>query len=231
MNLTDDDREWPKSTKAACEEAKEHISRLLRSERDELKTQLAHERAAREKAEAELASKRYARIMDEDLMARYESHIEKLEAELAAPKDQSPPEGHDEICYFCGNPCNSLAGDPGKWPVFLWQGAISKETGKAFWHHAGCVMEKLDELAALRTKCTWRPISEAPRDGTSILLVGKYQEPFRGFWSPRRKKWVSEGCDGSAEKGCGDFGINYQTCKEEEITHFMSLPAPPEDEP
>lgn len=52
-------------------------------------------------------------------------------------------EGHDELCYYCGEPCDSLAGFPSKWPVAL---CHSDEPGVVKWHHVGCVSERLTKL-------------------------------------------------------------------------------------
>ncbi len=56
---------------------------------------------------------------------------ERLQAEGAL-------QGHDEPCKMCGERCNSLAGDPAKWPVYL--GNDLRHT------HVGCVLKKLKEM-------------------------------------------------------------------------------------
>jgi hypothetical protein len=58
-------------------------------------------------------------------------------------------EGNNKPCYYCGKPCNSLAGDPSKWPIPL---CHSDDPGKVKWHHIGCVSERLEQLAALQLK-------------------------------------------------------------------------------
>lgn len=50
------------------------------------------------------------------------------------------PEGHDKACYYCGDPCNGLAGNPAKWPIPL---CHKDDPGRVKWHHAGCVMDHL----------------------------------------------------------------------------------------
>lgn len=56
-------------------------------------------------------------------------------------------EGHGQPCYYCGEPCDGFAGEPSRWPV----GLPHKEApGVVKWHHAGCVMERLDAFAAGR---------------------------------------------------------------------------------
>ena len=51
-------------------------------------------------------------------------------------------EGHNEPCYFCKRPCNSLHGNPGLWPIPL---CHTDEPGVVKWHHTICVMERLQE--------------------------------------------------------------------------------------
>jgi hypothetical protein len=48
--------------------------------------------------------------------------------------------GHDEPCYYCGELCNSLIGNPGKWPIAL---CHSDDPGKVKWHHASCISKRL----------------------------------------------------------------------------------------
>ena len=55
-------------------------------------------------------------------------------------------EGHDEPCYYCGKPCNSLAGDPGEWPVGL---CHSDDPGVLKFHHERCVNERLERVAEM----------------------------------------------------------------------------------
>jgi len=52
-------------------------------------------------------------------------------------------EGHDEPCYYCGEYCNSLAGNPSLWPVAL---CHTDEPGVVKWHHTGCVSERLEDF-------------------------------------------------------------------------------------
>lgn len=51
-------------------------------------------------------------------------------------------EGRDEPCYYCKKPCDSLAGNPGLWPIGL---PHADEPGVVKWHHAACVLERLRE--------------------------------------------------------------------------------------
>ena len=45
-------------------------------------------------------------------------------------------QGHEQPCYYCGEPCDSLAANPSKWPIGL---CHSDEAGKVKWHHEGCI--------------------------------------------------------------------------------------------
>ena len=51
-------------------------------------------------------------------------------------------EGHDKPCYYCGKPCNTLAGNPSLWPVAL---CHRDDPGRVKWHHTGCVTDRLIE--------------------------------------------------------------------------------------
>ena len=73
--------------------------------------------------------------------------VAKLERLL---EEQNGLQGHDAPCYYCGKPCNSLAGDPGQWPVAL---CHEDEPGVVKWHHTGCVSDRLRKLAAAESAC------------------------------------------------------------------------------
>lgn len=51
-------------------------------------------------------------------------------------------EGHEQLCYYCGKPCNSLHGNPSLWPIPL---CHPNEPGVVKWHHIGCVSERLEQ--------------------------------------------------------------------------------------
>lgn len=51
-------------------------------------------------------------------------------------------EGHGEACFYCGEPCSNLAGDPGQWPLIF---AQADETGIARAHHVECVVSRLPQ--------------------------------------------------------------------------------------
>lgn len=50
------------------------------------------------------------------------------------------PQGHDEPCFYCGEPCEAFAGDPGRWPLGFCQ---PDGTGITRWHHTRCVTARL----------------------------------------------------------------------------------------
>jgi len=70
-------------------------------------------------------------------------------------------QGHNKPCYYCGEPCNSLAGNPGKWPVAL---CHADEPGVVKWHHGGCVSERLVRLERIES-------SDVAR---ALILVAKF---------------------------------------------------------
>lgn len=69
-------------------------------------------------------------------IARLRNEVDRL-CELVAGVG-----GHDEPCYYCGKPCDSLAGNPSKWPIPL---CHTDAPGVVKWHHTGCVTERLIE--------------------------------------------------------------------------------------
>jgi len=77
-----------------------------------------------------------ARIEAEPLLALLRRH---------RGSETPPPRGHDEPCGYCGEPCDDLAGDPGKWSVRLSAGLVGGEPGKARWFHQRCVTERLEK--------------------------------------------------------------------------------------
>jgi hypothetical protein len=50
--------------------------------------------------------------------------------------------GHNKPCYYCKEPINSLAANPGKWGVPL---CHKDEPGRVKWHHIECVSQRLIE--------------------------------------------------------------------------------------
>jgi hypothetical protein len=54
-------------------------------------------------------------------------------------------QGHNEPCYYCGKPCDGLAGDPGQWPIGL---CHAGDPGLVKYHHTNCIYEQLNEGGA-----------------------------------------------------------------------------------
>lgn len=50
------------------------------------------------------------------------------------------PDGHGEPCYYCGKPCDNLAAAP----IYAIQLMHSDDPGVMKWHHASCVMDRLE---------------------------------------------------------------------------------------
>jgi hypothetical protein len=58
------------------------------------------------------------------------------------------PQGHGEPCYYCGEGCNSFAGNPNLWPLPL---CHPDDPGKVKWHHTGCISDRLHGRVPLST--------------------------------------------------------------------------------
>lgn len=54
-------------------------------------------------------------------------------------------EGHGKPCYYCGEPCNDLAGNPGLWSLGF---CHADDPGRVKWHHTECVTSRLIENRA-----------------------------------------------------------------------------------
>jgi hypothetical protein len=52
-------------------------------------------------------------------------------------------QGHNDLCEFCGKPCDGFAGNPALWPLIF---THPDGTGIAKAHHTGCVQKKLFNL-------------------------------------------------------------------------------------
>lgn len=68
--------------------------------------------------------------------------LREAEAERDALLSQNNGEGHGKPCYYCGEPCNALAGNPSLWPVWL---PHSDAPGVAKEHHIGCVVQRIED--------------------------------------------------------------------------------------
>lgn len=84
--------------------------------------------------------------------------IEQLTAERDSALNRSDRQGHNIPCYWCGKPCNSLAGNPGQWPVPL---CHADQPGRVKWHHIECVSSRTDDRL---------PVAERQRDEAVVLL-------------------------------------------------------------
>lgn len=104
-----------------------------------------HERVVAERDAAIAASESLAlQIRD---LAGFEVECAKerdaARAELAeAEKRLQYQEGHREPCYYCGEPCNSLLGNPGLWPLAF---CHADDPGVVKFHHTHCVTRRLAE--------------------------------------------------------------------------------------
>ena len=64
----------------------------------------------------------------------------------------------DGPCYYCNEPTESNAGNPGLWPVLL---CHSDDPGKVKHHHVRCVSNRLAEFERLKEAWDALPRSEA----------------------------------------------------------------------
>lgn len=58
----------------------------------------------------------------------------------APPRIAEGHEGHGDPCYYCKEPCDALAGNPGRWPVGL---CHPDDPGVLKWYHHDCVFQRL----------------------------------------------------------------------------------------
>jgi len=70
----------------------------------------------------------------------------------------------DSPCYFCGQPTNCLAGDPGLWPVSL---PTPDRSGVTQTHHVACVCERLHKLTKAEAAC-----AEKDQEIQRLTLIG-----------------------------------------------------------
>jgi hypothetical protein len=81
----------------------------------------------------------------EELQELIAAAIEAAVAEALARRD-----GHGEPCYYCSEPCNDFAGNPGLWSIAL---CHSDEPGVVKFHHIGCVQRRVHSVAEERARC------------------------------------------------------------------------------
>ena len=101
--------------------------------------------------EAQLAEARARIDALESAQIDYEFQLAEAKSALSAMEAQRS--GHDARCYYCNEPCNSLAGNPGLWPIPL---CHEDEPGVVKYHHIGCVSERLARIASLEKSVTMR---------------------------------------------------------------------------
>ncbi|MEN6621463.1 MAG: hypothetical protein ABFD50_07950 [Smithella sp.] len=92
--------------------------------------------------------------------------------------------------------------------------------------------EELVALAEAREALEWRPISEAPKDGSLIQLTwmenGKPQEIYTMQWGHIQKNGLYPGVVGMWVDPGGNFTWN-ESNPEGAPTHFRYLPQPPKE--
>jgi hypothetical protein len=102
------------------------------------------------------------------------------------PLDLERFEGHDKPCYYCGELCNSLAGNPGLWPV---AGCHPDEPGVTKYHHSSCTFERADHaIAELKALRAWR---EAVNDAL-WLVHGSLPKSLIDSWRTSEKELNDE---------------------------------------
>ncbi len=77
--------------------------------------------------------------------------IRRLEEALAEIgfKLGTPLANDAEICYYCEEPCNRGAGNPGLWPLVF---SHKENPGIAVPHHMKCVQMRLDEYEEMKAR-------------------------------------------------------------------------------
>ena len=80
-------------------------------------------------------------------------------------------------------------------------------------------------------KMQWQPIETAPRDGTRVLLVTKYKLVCEAFYSTPEKH--IKGGSPPQYGWCTSYNEDdpFYNSYEENPTHWMPLPTPPQDQP
>lgn len=109
--------------------------------------------------------------------------------------ESSDWEGHNEPCFFCGEPTNKLAANPSKWPLAF---CHRSEPGVVKWHHVGCVTKRLEEnltlsdLARLAAKHGYAVVPEEMNDeieGAAAASYGKgFKQTYRAIIAAGRVK-------------------------------------------
>jgi hypothetical protein len=80
-------------------------------------------------------------------------------------------EGHGKPCYYCGEPCNCLHGNPGLWAIPL---CHADDPGRVKWHHIRCVTRRLIENGGHEAAARLR--IELTEAHNFIIKAGLYDE-------------------------------------------------------
>ena len=77
---------------------------------------------------------------------------------------------HDGPCYYCNEPTESHAGNPGLWPVML---CHPDDPGRVKHHHARCVGDRLAEVKQLKAELdtAWRAALEQGDETTRLQSI------------------------------------------------------------
>ena len=157
-----------------------------------------------------------------------ETEVEVIDLRLALTEEEANLPSREKLARVI---------DPEAWEPF--------STASIFWlaeKRAGSLTKASAILALLPAQGAWRPISEAPRDGTMLLLAehmpnaaGSPWSIVTGWWDKNFENlgWDEEMADVSY-RGAWNAGRvrswNYQEYQEERPTHFRPLPPPPNPE-
>lgn len=104
---------------------------------------------------------------------------DKGEAWCESCSQKIPAEGHGAPCYYCGEPCDSLAGNAGKWPIAL---AHNDDLGIIKWHHAACVSRWLFENIWLDGDSIQSLHNDATKWRQWLARERKIRERWHMFW-------------------------------------------------
>jgi hypothetical protein len=98
----------------------------------------------RKRAELNAAARGHPVNDDPDVLAADRLVSLQGEVERLSQIASAPSAGHEKPCLYCGEPCDALAGNPGRWPVgfchFGSHGVIS-------WHHQSCLAAQVERLS------------------------------------------------------------------------------------
>lgn len=132
------------------------VMRRLQNERDGLRDKCAEKDAeiARLNALVEIEIKCRSDLVSELAWIKSERPAvakteRNLREEIESLKARLSSWHHDGPCYYCGEPTNSLLGNPERWSLLF---PHSDDPGKCKPHHVGCVMQRLQERDELKAE-------------------------------------------------------------------------------